>query len=133
MIVSRAVEGEGIGILSAVVPVYLSECFPMSIRGSISSLFQIIVTFGILLSYLVTLGFNRHSEIFIRREKSENWRYLFGIQYVFSLFLTILLIPTPHSPRGLVDSGKNEEAKNTLIQTRHVKIVGRKKAPMEDG
>ncbi|TCD61909.1 hypothetical protein EIP91_007723 [Steccherinum ochraceum] len=49
----RVVAGVGIGGISAVSPAYVSECSPKDVRGRITGFFQIMVAFGVMLSYFV--------------------------------------------------------------------------------
>lgn len=53
LIAFRLVIGLGVGIVSVVVPMYLSELAPKEIRGALSSLMQLMVTTGIFVAYLV--------------------------------------------------------------------------------
>ena len=55
LILFRMVIGLGVGIVSVVVPMYLSELAPKNIRGALSSLMPLMVTTGIFLAYLVAL------------------------------------------------------------------------------
>lgn len=45
--------GVGIGGISAVAPAYVSECSPKDVRGRITGLFQIMVAFGVMISYFI--------------------------------------------------------------------------------
>ena len=49
--------GLGVGSASALVPSYISESAPTDVRGSLSSLFQLAITLGILIAYLVNAAF----------------------------------------------------------------------------
>src|ERR671926_1248757 len=57
LIIFRFVLGLGVGAASALVPAYISESAPTDVRGSLSSLFQLAITIGILVAYLVNAAF----------------------------------------------------------------------------
>jgi MFS family permease len=57
LIFFRFVLGLGVGTASALVPSYISESAPTDVRGSLSSLFQLAITLGILVAYLVNAVF----------------------------------------------------------------------------
>lgn len=114
MIAGRVVVGAAIGLLSATVPIYLAEISPKSVRGSISSLFEVTVAFGILLAFLITLGFNTHSVTPDGGLYPTNWRYILGIQAALAIVLSILMIPIPESPRWLVGVGRGDEVRTVI-------------------
>lgn len=51
--IGRLITGLGVGALSTAVPTYQQECVPKNIRNPIVASYQLLITFGILLSYLV--------------------------------------------------------------------------------
>lgn len=69
LIVGRIIVGLGIGLSSGTVPVYISEVSPAYARGWQVSLFQLAITIGILLAYVVDFAF----------AKIEGWRWMFGL------------------------------------------------------
>ena len=52
LVLFRIVGGFGIGIVSIVSPVYISEVSPAEVRGTLVSLYQLFITIGFLLAYL---------------------------------------------------------------------------------
>lgn len=121
MIVGRVVVGIAIGLLSSVVPLYLAELSPKSMRGSIISLFQVMIAFGILLAFLVTLAFND-----LQENHPYNWRFILGLQAAMPIVIFLLVLALPESPRWLIDAGKNENAKSVLMMTRWCQPVGKR-------
>ena len=69
--------GVAIGLASAAAPVYISEVAPPESRGRLVSFFQLAVTIGILVAYLVGLAF----------DASEGWRWMLGLGCVPALAL----------------------------------------------
>lgn len=119
--------GVAIGLLSGIVPVYLAEVAPKSVRGSVGSFFYLTLAIGILFAFLVTLGLNQYSLEQDGTYKAENWRYILAIQASLAVFLMILMVPLTESPRWLVSVNKNEKAMAVLRRTRWNLPVGRRR------
>jgi SP family galactose:H+ symporter-like MFS transporter len=105
---ARIVIGVAIGLASAAAPVYISEVAPPESRGRLVSFFQLAVTIGILVAYLVGLAFNH----------SEDWRWMLGLGCVPALALGFGMLRMPQSPRWLVMSGDDFAARATLAKIR---------------
>ena len=127
MIAGRIVVGLVIGVLSGVVPVYLAEVAPKSIRGSVGSFFYLTLALGILFAFLVTLAFNKHSLQLNGTPADNNWRYILGIQAGLAIALVFLMLPLPESARWLMSVGKKEKARKVLLRTRWCLPVGHRK------
>lgn len=109
LIAARVVIGFGIGVASAVAPVYISELAPADIRGSLVTFFQLAVTVGILVAYLVGLVFT---------DTDEGWRWMLGLGAVPALILAIGIVRLPRSPRWLMMRGDSEGARQALLRVR---------------
>lgn len=105
LILSRIVLGIAVGASSALIPTYLAELSPAEKRGSVSSLFQLMVMSGILLAYITNYTF---SGIHI------GWRLMLGFAAVPAAILFIGAIVLPESPRFLVKDGRINEAREVL-------------------
>ena len=127
MIVGRIVVGIFIGLLSGVVPVYLAEVAPKSVRGSVGSFFYLTLAIGILVAFLVTLSLNTYSLQPDGSHVAANWRYILGIQAILTICLVALAISLPESPRWLISVGQTERARKVLERTRWCLPVGRRK------
>ena len=108
LIVFRVVLGLGVGAASALVPSYISESSPTNVRGSLSSLFQLAITLGILIAYLVNGAF----------AAAEDWRWPLGLALVPAVVLFVGMYFLPETPRWLVSKNREEEAKQVLRRTR---------------
>jgi sugar porter (SP) family MFS transporter len=104
----RVVIGVAIGLASAAAPVYISEVAPPESRGRLVSFFQLAVTIGILVAYLVGLAFNG----------IEGWRWMLGLGCVPALGLAFGMLRMPQSPRWLVMHGDAYAARATLAKIR---------------
>jgi sugar porter (SP) family MFS transporter len=101
---ARVAIGVAIGFASAVCPVYISEVAPKDLRGRLVTLFQLAVTVGILLAYIVGLALS----------PSEEWRWMIGIGTLPAVLLAIGMFRMPQSPRWLVMIGEGDQARATL-------------------
>ncbi|KAI0058149.1 general substrate transporter [Artomyces pyxidatus] len=111
----RVVSGFGIGGISAVAPAYVSECSPKHVRGRITGLFQIMVAFGVMISYFINFGISEH--IF---NSPAIWRIPFGFQLAPAGIMCIGLLTVKESPRWLASKGRSEEALANLAYLRRM-------------
>lgn len=104
---SRLFVGLGVGIVTFVCPLYISEISPKENRGALVCLFQLAITAGILFSYSVN---------FLCANFTHSWRLmlLFGIAPSLILFFGIL--NSPDTPRFLILKGKIDEARKVLAK-----------------
>ncbi|KAF8880291.1 general substrate transporter [Infundibulicybe gibba] len=109
----RVISGIGIGAISAVAPAYVSECCPSNVRGRITGCFQIMVAFGVMISYFVNFGVGINI-----KNGPEIWRIPFGIQLVPAGIMAFGLLTLPESPRWLASVGRNREALKNLAYLR---------------
>jgi sugar porter (SP) family MFS transporter len=107
LIISRIVLGIAVGSSSALIPTYLAELSPAKKRGSMSSLFQLMVMSGILLAYITNYSF---SNLY------SGWRLMLGFAAVPSAILFLGALLLPESPRFLVKTGRHDEARHILEQ-----------------
>src|SRR5215212_6967413 len=100
--------GLGVGSASALVPSYISESAPTDVRGSLSSLFQLAITLGILIAYLVNAAF----------APVGSWRWPVALAFVPALVLLVGMYFLPETPRWLVSKDRDDEARRVLSRTR---------------
>ncbi len=104
----RLIQGVGIGIITIVVPLYLAETVPPHLRGRGVTLFQLCLTFGILLGYLINFAL----------KSTHDWRMMFATAFVPAvLFLIGGLLLLPRSPRWLYLNDLVDEARDVLAKT----------------
>jgi len=105
----RVIVGVGIGLSSGTVPVYISEVSPPDARGWTVSLFQLAITIGILLAYLVDYAF---------ANVAQGWRWMFGLSVVPAAVFALGMLYLPESPRWLVRRGQSDRARAILSRIR---------------
>lgn len=105
ILIARIFLGLGIGFISVIIPLYTVEFAPAKDRGKFLTIFQIFLTFGILLAYF----FNYFLAF------SESWRGMFGVLLVPSFLLLIVSYFLPETPRWLIAKNKISKAKNILM------------------
>ena len=104
LVAARFVLGLAVGSAALVVPLYLSEVAPTRIRGAIASLNQMMIVVGILAAFIVNAIL----------ASSGDWRLMLGLAAVPSLILLVGMAFMPETPRFLVRTGEEEEAREVL-------------------
>lgn len=104
LILFRLVLGVAVGAASVMVPLYISEMSPTPVRGTLSSLFQLAITIGILVAYVINYAL----------AGSEAWRTMLILAVIPSAGLFIGIYFLPETPRWLVSKGFIERAKRVL-------------------
>ncbi len=108
----RIIGGVGVGMASAIVPMYIGELSPAHLRGRLVSLNQFAIIFGMLVVYFVNWGIaNGQSLEWIN---ATGWRWMFISEALPAGLYGILLFIVPESPRYLALQGKEENALKIL-------------------
>jgi sugar porter (SP) family MFS transporter len=105
----RFVLGLAVGTASFVAPLYISEVSPPKVRGGLVSFNQLAITSGILLAYLVNFAF---------KGVTDNWRWMLGVAVIPGAALAVGMLTVPHTPRWLMDKGREEQARVVLKRLR---------------
>ncbi|MBQ2796520.1 MAG: sugar porter family MFS transporter [Tidjanibacter sp.] len=119
LVAYRIVGGVGIGIVSIVSPIYISEVSPARVRGTLVSLYQLAVTMGFLLAYLanwlIDSGINPaltgDLSLWQRMFNSEAWRGMLGSETLPALLFFVIIFFIPESPKWLVVNRKFDRAR----------------------
>lgn len=104
LISARILSGIAIGMATSIVPMYLSELSPQKVRGLFTSLYQLSLTFGILVSYLTGYIFSA----------SADWRTMLLSGIIPAIIVLFAFIFLSESPRWLILKGRDEEAKKVF-------------------
>ena len=124
LVAYRIIGGVGIGIVSIVSPIYISEVSPAKVRGTLVSLYQLAVTVGFLLAYVANWFIDANiSETVVSAAlasgevslmdkimHSEAWRGMLGSETFPALLFFFIIFFIPESPKWLVIKGKLNKA-----------------------
>ncbi|MFD3002339.1 D-xylose transporter XylE [Pontibacter toksunensis] len=110
----RIIGGIGVGLASAVVPVYIGEIAPANMRGRLVSLNQFAIIFGMLVVYFVNWGIASGESV--EWLNSVGWRRMFLSEAIPAGLFGVLLFFVPETPRYLSMAGRDEEALQILTK-----------------
>ncbi len=129
----RVLGGIGVGMASAICPMYIGEVAPSNIRGMLVSWNQFAIIFGQLVVYFVNfIILGEHTNPVLEKISegvyevvasqsdpwtiSTGWRYMFGSECVPAGLFTLLILLVPETPRYLVMIGQDDKALNVLTR-----------------
>ena len=140
--VYRIIGGIGVGLASAICPVYIGEVAPKQIRGMLVSWNQFAIIFGQLVVYFVNFFIlGEHLQPLVEEmgkglaainpaaqwTVTTGWRYMFGSEAVPAGLFALLICFVPETPRYLVSIGQDQKALGVLSkingERRAVKIL----------
>ncbi len=123
-IVFRIIGGIGIGLASALSPIYIAEIAPSKLRGRYVSLNQMTIVIGILLAQIINLLIAEPvpkdaTDEFIRASWNgqTGWRLMFYVCTIPSILFLVLIVFLPESPRWLIKNGQEKKALPILQKT----------------
>eukprot|EP00930_Biecheleria_cincta_P075970 TRINITY_DN6316_c0_g2_i1.p1 TRINITY_DN6316_c0_g2~~TRINITY_DN6316_c0_g2_i1.p1 ORF type:complete len:542 (+),score=82.83 TRINITY_DN6316_c0_g2_i1:125-1750(+) len=109
MFAGRFVAGMSIGLLSSVIVLYQMELAPARFRGSLGTLYQFGITFGILVAAIIDEAMVEHA---------GGWRTVIWIMSIPAVLLCLGLLALPRSPRWLVQQSRSDEALEVMLTIR---------------
>lgn len=119
----RIVGGLGIGLASALSPMYIAEISPAAQRGRFVAVNQLTIVIGVLAAQLVNLAIAKPvsssatlAEISASWNGQVGWRWMFGSGIVPAVAFLVLMFFVPESPRWLVRVGKSQRAHQMLMR-----------------
>ncbi|KAH6694972.1 general substrate transporter [Leptodontidium sp. 2 PMI_412] len=145
LFIGRAVAGLAVGMMTMVIPLYISEVSLPDIRGGLVVLQQLSITIGILFSFWIDYGthyiggvrcapdipysggsgsdrtFNPYNDVGpngCTGQSDASWRIPLALQILPALILGIGMLFYPDSPRWLLMRERDEEAMSTLSRLR---------------
>ncbi|WVF72072.1 hypothetical protein IAT40_006884 [Kwoniella sp. CBS 6097] len=111
LVAGRIISGFGVGFISAIIILYMSEIAPRKVRGAIVSGYQFCITIGLLLASCVCYATQD-------RNDTGSYRIPIAIQFAWALILGGGLLMLPESPRWYVKKGKLAQAAHALSRVR---------------
>lgn len=127
LVIGRLVVGFGVGVASVAAPLYAAEQAPTRLRGRFVSTYQLAITIGIFIAYLVDQALINN----------DMWRVMLGVSAVPAILLFVVMLPMPDSPRWFVKVGRRDDAIKALQKVRpdvdaDAEITEIEKAAQED-
>ncbi len=127
LLVGRLLQGMSGGVIAVVVPLYLAECLAPATRGRGTAIFQLMLTFGIVVAAMVGWYFARQAEFtiahaagnaaLIRAAESHAWRSMFlAVIYPGALFFLGVFFLSD-APRWLRRRGSTAAAMKALLRS----------------
>lgn len=127
----RIIGGIGVGLASAICPMYIAEIAPSEIRGTLVSCNQFAIIFGMLVVYFVNyLILGDHTNPIVLKDAAtglyslspesdmwtvqQGWRYMFGSEAIPAAVFGLLFFTVPKTPRYLVMTGQHQTALSIL-------------------
>ncbi|KAH7431585.1 hypothetical protein KP509_08G056500 [Ceratopteris richardii] len=110
LLVGRIILGIGLGFTNQAVPLYLSEMSPPTLRGTLTTMFQL------------AIGIGGVSAFFVNYKTQDivpwGWRLSLSLAFVPALLITIGFLLLPDSPSSLIQRGKSSEGLSVLQRIR---------------
>jgi MFS transporter, SP family, galactose:H+ symporter len=116
LIAMRVLVGIAIGITSYVVPMYIAEISPVAHRGMLVTLNQLMITIGLLASYIADYLFSNNAD-------PGSWRAMFLVGTVPALVLLVGMFFLPETSRWLISKGRFKEGRKVLEQMEEQGLV----------
>ncbi|WP_319517969.1 sugar porter family MFS transporter [uncultured Martelella sp.] len=103
---ARLLIGVGIGASAMTAPMFLAEVAPARIRGTIVSAFQLMITIGIMVSYMSDAAFGG----------SGDWRWMIGVGVFPSIIALVGILLSPETPRWLTLNSNADKARDIIAK-----------------
>ena len=100
LVAGRLIIGAGVGVAAVAAPLYAAELSPASWRGRFVSAYQLAITIGIFLAYLVDGWLSADA----------NWRLMLGAAAIPGVLLFVVALVAPESPRWLMKMHRRDDA-----------------------
>ncbi|WPG99444.1 Hypothetical protein R9X50_00225800 [Acrodontium crateriforme] len=111
LILGRLIGGLGVGFVSAINVLYMSEVAPRKVRGAIVACYQFAITIGIMLASCVSYATKD-------RKDTGAFRIPIAMQFIWAATLAVGLFMLPESPRYYVKKGRLDRAMKALARVR---------------
>ncbi|KZF20778.1 high-affinity glucose transporter [Xylona heveae TC161] len=114
-VAGRFFAGFGVGLISALIPLYQSETSPKWIRGVIVGSYQLAITIGLLLASIVNNATKN-------RDDSGSYRIPIAVQFAWAIVLVSGMLLLPETPRYLIKRDKTAAALKSLSRLRRLPV-----------
>jgi SP family myo-inositol transporter-like MFS transporter 13 len=130
LLLGRILQGMSGGVIAVVVPLYLAECLRADVRGKGTSIFQFMLTFGIVVAAFIGNHYTKNAEAAIDLANGNQeavvaaanhaWRGMFLSVIYPGIFFLIGGFFISESPRWLYRKGRKDQARAALLRSRTV-------------
>ncbi|KAH8880522.1 quinate permease [Thozetella sp. PMI_491] len=111
----RLLAGIAIGGMSMLAPQYLAENSPKSVRGSVTTTYNLFIILALALAFWVNYGVSLWAH-----QSNTQWQLALGIQLIPGFFMFITMFFVINTPRGLIARGKREQGLKNLCKLRNL-------------
>lgn len=116
----RIIGGVGVGLASAICPMYIAEVSPARIRGTLVSWNQFAIIFGMLVvyfvNYLIRENLAETPDAIAAAMTRIGWRRMFLSESIPAGLFFLLVFVIPETPRYLVMKGRADDALDILVR-----------------
>ena len=112
-VAGRFFAGFGVGLVSALIPLYQSETSPKWIRGTIVGCYQLAITVGLFIAAIVN---NATKD----RDDTGSYRIPIAVQFAWAIILIVGMLILPETPRYHIKQGRHEQAAKSLSRLRRL-------------
>jgi SP family myo-inositol transporter-like MFS transporter 13 len=136
----RLLQGISGGLIALVVPLYLAECLPSSIRGKGTGVFQWLLTLGIVAAAFIGMYYSYRVEAVSRlanpsamfQFKDQTWRRIFWVSFPPGVLFVLGTLFVVESPRWLFRRGQRGLARAALLRFRTLEQADLELEEMEE-
>ncbi|CCF59003.1 hypothetical protein KAFR_0F04080 [Kazachstania africana CBS 2517] len=114
--IGRVFAGLGVGGIAVYSPLLISEASPKHLRGTLVSCYQLMITAGIFVGYI--LNYITKSTL----TNSLQWRLPLGLGFLWAILMIVAMFFVPESPRYLIEVGKIEEARRSVARSNKIDV-----------
>ena len=128
LLLGRILQGMSGGVIAVVVPLYLAECLRADVRGKGTSIFQFMLTFGIVVAAFIGDHYTKNAEAAIELAKGNQdaivaaadhaWRGMFLSVIYPGIFFLVGGFFISESPRWLYRKGRKDQARKAMLRSR---------------
>ncbi len=128
LLLGRILQGMSGGVIAVVVPLYLVECLKADARGKGTSIFQFMLTFGIVVAAFIGNFYTKNAEVAISVANGNEdsiiaaanhaWRGMFLAVIYPGVFFLIGGFFISESPRWLYRKGRKQESRDAMLRSR---------------
>ena len=114
-VAGRFFAGFGVGLISAIIPLYQSETAPKWIRGAVVGCYQLAITIGLLLAAIVDNATGKRTD-------TGSYRIPIAVQFAWAIIMVSGMLVLPETPRYFIKTGKYEQAARSLSRLRRLDV-----------